>query len=65
MANMPRVSYEELLTPMAEVDLGTIENKDLEYDGKDMEAIAVLLEFLSSRLDREHDQVKIIFVMLG
>ena len=57
LTNMPSVSYEELLTPIAE-ELGTIENKDMEYDGKNMEAIAVLLEFLNHRLDKkDYDKV--------
>ena len=53
---MPSVSYEELLTPMAE-ELGIVDTKEVEFDGKNMEAIAVLLEFLDRRLDRDKDKV--------
>jgi hypothetical protein len=49
---MPRDCYEELLAPMAEVDLSGIENKEVEYDGKNMEAVVILLNFLYERLDR-------------
>ena len=48
---MPRESYEELLTPLTEGAVVDMENKDVEYDGKNMEAVVVLLEFLSKRLD--------------
>ena len=51
LTNMPRESYEELLTPLTEGAPGETENKDLEYDGKNMEAILVLLDFLNRRLD--------------
>ena len=49
---MPSDSYEELLTPMNEGAVGGVENKDVEYDGKNMEAIMALLEFLDNRLDQ-------------
>ena len=48
---MPKESYEELLTPLTEGAAIDAENKDVEYDGKNMEAIVVLLDFLNSRLD--------------
>lgn len=51
LINMPRDCYEELLAPMSEGDIG-IENKEIEYDGKNMEAVIVLLNFLYERLDR-------------
>ncbi len=50
LTNMPRESYEELLTPMTEEAAGGMENKDIEYDGKNMQAILTLLEFLDKRL---------------
>lgn len=49
---MPKDCYEELLIPLIEVDVGGIENKEVEFDGKNMEAIVVLLDFLYRRLDR-------------
>ena len=49
---MPRDSYEELLTPLNEGAVGGVENKDVEYDGKNMEAVVALLDFLSRRLDK-------------
>lgn len=49
---MPRESYEELLTPLTESPGGAeAESKDIEYDGKNMEAVLVLLDFLHRRLD--------------
>ena len=50
---MPRVSYEELLAPISveESAEGGPDHKDVEYDGKNMEAIVALLEFLELRLD--------------
>lgn len=52
LTNMPSDSYEELLTPMNEGAVGGIDNKEVEYDGKNMEAVLALLEFLDKRLDR-------------
>ena len=49
---MPRDCYEELLAPLQEGDVADIENKDIEFDGKNMEAIVVLLNFLYKRFDR-------------
>ena len=49
---MPGDSYEELLTPMTEGAAGGLDNKDVEYDGQNMEAIVILLEFLDKRLDK-------------
>ncbi|KAL4224805.1 Synembryn-B [Mactra antiquata] len=57
LINMPRDCYEELLAPMSEGDLG-IENKEVEYDGKNMEAVIVLLNFLYERLDRPTKSLK-------
>ena len=48
---MPRESYEELLTPLNEGSVIDMENKEVEYDGKNMEAVVILLEFLNKRLD--------------
>ncbi|XP_060555922.1 synembryn-A-like [Ruditapes philippinarum] len=58
LINMPRDCYEELLAPMAEVDLTGIENKEVEYDGKNMEAVVILLNFLYERLDRPPKSLK-------
>lgn len=49
LTNMPKESYEELLTPLS--DREVVDSKDIEYDGKNMEAILVLLDFLNARLD--------------
>ncbi|XP_064634394.1 synembryn-A-like isoform X2 [Lineus longissimus] len=51
LTNMPRDCYEELLTPLTEGAVSAMDNKEVEYDGKNMEAIVVLLEFLNNRLD--------------
>ena len=59
LTNMPRESYEELLTPLneggeggMEGDVeGGLENKDIEFDGKNLEAVVTLLDFLEKRLD--------------
>ncbi|XP_041366459.1 synembryn-A-like [Gigantopelta aegis] len=51
LINIPVDFYEELLTPMNEPDVRAIESKDVEYDGKNMEAIIVLLLFLGKRLE--------------
>ena len=48
---MPRESYDELLTPMSEMSVAGADNKDIEYDGKNMEAIVVILDFLKRRLE--------------
>lgn len=53
---MPRDCYEELLTPLNEGAVGGMENKDVEYDGKNMEAILALLDFLYKRLDKVRDR---------
>lgn len=54
LTSMPRVSYEEMLAPIGVDESraeGGAEVKDTEYDGKNMEAIVALLEFLDRRLD--------------
>ena len=51
LTNMPWVSYEELLTPVNEGAVGGKDNKDIEFDGRNMEAIVILLGFLNNRLD--------------
>lgn len=48
LINIPADFFEELLTPVVEDDKGI--DKDTEYDGKNMEAINVILEFLDHRL---------------
>lgn len=37
---------------MADSDISGVENKEVEYDGKNMEAVVILLNFLYERLDR-------------
>lgn len=48
--------YEELLIFLNEddEDIG-LENKEVEYDGKNMEVILVFLEFLNRRFDKVCD----------
>lgn len=58
LTNMPRESYEELLTPVNEDAAGAAERKDIEHDGRNMEAIVELLEFLENRLDVVSDNVR-------
>ncbi|CAG2183440.1 unnamed protein product, partial [Oppiella nova] len=48
---MPAPSFEELLSPVTE--MGRPDNPDHEYDEMNVEVIAVLLQFLSKRLDNE------------
>jgi hypothetical protein len=61
---MPRESFEELLTPATDSDTGSEPcvaaaanandgsgSDDMVYDGKNMEAIVELLEYLKKRLD--------------
>lgn len=52
LTNMPSVCYEELLTPLSEGAIGGYDNKDLEYDGQNMEVIVGFLEFLDRRIDK-------------
>lgn len=58
LTNMPRESYEELLTPINEDAAGAAERKDIEHDGRNMEAIVELLEFLENRLDVPQQSLK-------
>lgn len=58
LTNIPRDCYEELLIPLNEVDIEGVENKEVEYDGRNMEAIIVLLNFLYNRLDRPSKSLK-------
>ncbi|XP_052759790.1 synembryn-A-like isoform X2 [Mya arenaria] len=58
LINMPRDCYEELLAPMSEGEMGGFENKEVEYDGKNMEAIVILLNFLHDRMDRPTKSLK-------
>lgn len=58
LINMPRDCYEELLAPLQEGDVTDVENKDIEYDGKNMEAIVILLNFLYKRFDRPSKSLK-------
>jgi len=57
LTQMPKESYEELLTPINEVSELT-ECNPLEYDGKSMEAILSLLDFLDRRLDTPQQSLK-------
>lgn len=58
LTNMPPDSYEELLTPLTESAACVTDNKDFEYDGQNMEAIAALLQFLDKRLDKPQKSLK-------
>lgn len=58
LTNMPRESYEELLAPVNEDTTGAAEQKDIEYDGKNMEAVVKLLEFLENRLEVPQQSLK-------
>ncbi|CAG2233154.1 chaperone Ric-8A-like [Mytilus edulis] len=58
LTNIPRDCYEELLIPLNEMDIEGMENKEVEYDGRNMEAIILLLNFLFSRLDRPYKSLK-------
>lgn len=51
LTTMSSDSYEELLTPLAESN-ACVDNKDVEYDGQNMEAVVALLHFLDRRLDK-------------
>jgi len=55
LVNMPKDSYEELLSPMTDESELTADADavclPVEYDGKNMEAIVVILNFLDKRLD--------------
>ncbi|KAL8624070.1 hypothetical protein ACOMHN_019493 [Nucella lapillus] len=58
LINIPADFYEELLTPLNESDVCGIENKDIEFDGRNMEAIIALLDFLQLRLETPLKSVK-------
>ncbi|CAC5386463.1 Synembryn-A,Synembryn,Synembryn-B [Mytilus coruscus] len=58
LTNIPRDCYQELLIPLNEMDIEGMENKEVEYDGRNMEAIILLLNFLFSRLDRPYKSLK-------
>lgn len=51
---MPGDSFEELLTPLNEIDLSAsaADKKQAVYDDKNVQAIVSLLEFLDKRLDK-------------
>ncbi|KAH9500577.1 Synembryn-A [Bulinus truncatus] len=59
LINIPADFYEELLTPMVDDDK-SMDNKDIEYDGKNMEAIHVLppLRGDVKRLPEEGDTLR-------
>ncbi|XP_022249820.1 synembryn-A-like isoform X2 [Limulus polyphemus] len=50
--NMPHASYEELLTPLTDIPGGKTDNKNLQYEGMNMEAVSVILEFLQKKMDQ-------------
>lgn len=56
LINVSLDCYEELLIFLNEddEDIG-LENKEVEYDGKNMEVILVFLEFLNRRFDKVCD----------
>ncbi|BFZ05328.1 hypothetical protein BsWGS_08367 [Bradybaena similaris] len=56
LINIPADFYEELLTPVVEDEKGI--EKDMEYDGKNMEAVSVILDFLDHRLRTSTKNVK-------
>ena len=64
---MPRDCYEELLTPINEEENQEVDTKSIEYDGKNVEAIVALLDFMERRLDKAGDtaqeKVKIIRIL--
>ncbi|XP_035221849.1 synembryn-A-like isoform X2 [Stegodyphus dumicola] len=57
LTNMPMSSYEELLTPVLKIHDTKVDNV-VEFDGMNMEAICVLLNFLDKRLDKPHKTYK-------
>ncbi|GIY83221.1 hypothetical protein CDAR_367022 [Caerostris darwini] len=48
LTNMPVCSYEELMTPVVKME----EDRSYIYDGMDMEAISVLIDFLEMRMNK-------------
>lgn len=50
LTNIPKSCYDDLLVPIEEI--GKINNPKYEYDKMNVEAIAVLLEFLEIRLQK-------------
>ncbi|KAK7465075.1 hypothetical protein BaRGS_00037733 [Batillaria attramentaria] len=64
LINIPTDFYEELLTPLNESDVRGVENKDIEFDGKNMEAILALLDFLQHRLEAKEKLTPILHCMV-
>ena len=60
LTNMPKSSYDELLTPMTE-NLEPEVGDNVEYDGKNMAAIVVLLRFLDQRLNEVNYGIRLCF----
>jgi len=56
LVNIPSELYEELLTPVIGDDRG--DDKEMEYEGKNMEAIAVILDFLDRKMEGSKQSVK-------
>jgi len=52
--NIPSKCFEELLVPIPEI--GILDNPKYEYEDKNVEAIAVLVEFLEKKLDIKYDK---------
>lgn len=58
LINIPADFYEELLTPMVEEEEKGGERQEIEFDGKNMEAIWVILQFLDHRLSMATKNMK-------
>ncbi|RUS69867.1 hypothetical protein EGW08_022373, partial [Elysia chlorotica] len=58
LINIPADFYEELLAPMVEEDERAGDRQEIEFDGKNMEAIWVILQFLDHRLGMTNKNMK-------
>lgn len=52
--NIPAKCFEELLVPIPEI--GVLDNPKYEYEDKNVEAVAVLVEFLEKKLDTKYER---------
>ncbi|CAF0924885.1 unnamed protein product [Didymodactylos carnosus] len=52
LTNMPKTCFEELLTPVNDDES---EDSDYEYEGKNMEAINIILQFLDYRIIKQEE----------
>jgi hypothetical protein len=57
--NLPENCYEKLMTPVQRSLCDP--DKDFEFDGKNMKSVAVLLDFLSYKLDLAEQVCSTIF----